>query len=185
MRRIAKIGFQLSLCALTMAISTVAYAEGRAPGPTEPEATPPAAAPAQNRLGGHLGVAVPMVEFANDTSVVGRNGFLNIANPIGLSLHLNKRWTLDFEFIVVNSVLQKKTTGLIIDPGVVYHAGPFNAGLRIAHQVGEPANIGAIALINRGFEVPFGVWFVELAAPMFVKQSDPSIACVLHTGVGF
>jgi hypothetical protein len=141
--------------------------------------------PERSRVGGHVGVATPLAEAASESHVIGRDRFLVLANPIGLSIHTSPKWTFDFEVIVTQSVLRASRPGLIIDPGVVYHFGPVSAGLRVAHEVAAPANIGAIALVNKGFEVPFGKWFVEAAFPTFIREGSPSVAAVLHTGIAF
>ena len=137
------------------------------------------------RVGGHVGVAVPYFEAAKQTSVVGQHKFLTIANPVGVTAKLSGKWAIDFEFIVLNSVLAKSPTQLVIDPGVVYNWGPLNTGLRVAYQVGESGNVGAIPLINKGFSLGDVTWFVEGAFPTFVKDGAVSFNAVLHTGVAF
>ncbi len=74
----------------------------------------------------------------------------------------------------------------MVDPGVVYHWGPFSTGLRVATQVGASANVGLIPLINKGVALPFGAtWFVEAAFPTFVQDGTLAFNAVLHTGLGF
>src|SRR5260370_67642 len=82
------------------------------------------------------------------------------------------RWAVDVELIVSRSILQKAPTSRGIDPGLVYNWGPVATGLRVAYQVGEMPNLGAIPLIHKGFDVGFGNWFVEAAFPTFIKQGD-------------
>ena len=177
-----KIAALLSVAVGLLAQPSLAFAEENEAARSEAK---PAPIPSTPTLGGHVGVAVPYLEIAKETKLVGEDRFLTIANPMGLSLHLSERWTFDMEVVVVNSVLTKSRTMLIVDPGIVYHWGVLNTGLRVAHQVGEPANIGAIPLVNKGFQVPFGVWFVEAAFPTFVKQGELSFTGALHTGIAF
>jgi hypothetical protein len=73
-----------------------------------------------------------------------------------------------------------------VDPGVVYDWGGLATGLRVAFQINAPANVGLIALVNKGL-VPIGkaTWFVEAAFPTFYSQRQVTFNAVLHTGVGF
>lgn len=168
---------------LLMAVLIACFAAGvtaQEPGPTTP--APP------RSVGGHVGVAVPLV-FINedDTETIG-DTFV-IANPIGVGFKLSDRLVLDFEIIVQNPVDPSGTTGLVIDPGLVYNFGAFAAGLRVASAINQPANFGVIPLVNKGI-VDLGggaTWFIEAAFPMFVRSEPPdfTLDIVLHTGFGF
>jgi hypothetical protein len=170
---------QRLLASVMMAcIAGVAWAQE--PGPTPP--TEP------RRVGGHIGVAVPLVMInEDDTDTVGDN--FVIANPIGIGFKLSERLVLDFEMIVQNPVDPSGTTGLVIDPGLVYNFGAFAAGLRVASVINQPANFGLIPLINKGIADLGGgtTWFVEAAFPMFVRSEPPdyTLDIVVHTGIGF
>jgi hypothetical protein len=161
----------------------------------------PAAAKSGPTVGGHVGLAVPLVSFhsgpGKTTQSVSDN--LTLAVPIGISLHFSKEWTFDFETIVGNTIGGKVTdapgsthTGLTVDPGIVYTGGPVALGLRVKFDIGGLANVGVIPLVNYGL-VPFngGVWFIEAAFPITVADlpnpagKDTSLAIVLHTGIGF
>jgi hypothetical protein len=186
--------------------------------PTDPAAAaPPAAAPppmaasapmaspapdaprSGPTVGGHLGLAVPLVSFhSKGKGTRSVSDALTLAVPIGISLHFSKEWTFDFETIVGNTVSgnavgNNTSTGLTVDPGIVYTGGPVALGLRVKFDIGGPANIGLIPLVNYGL-VPFngGVWFIEAAFPLTMTDvpvagqgSDLSLAIVLHTGIGF
>jgi hypothetical protein len=142
-------------------------------------------APAGKTIGGHIGVAVPLLMFDHPTKNVGDQ--LNIAHPIGIGFKLANGLVIDFEVVVANHIDQNKApTTLTIDPGVVYNWGPAATGLRVKWDVGAPPNIGIIPLINRGI-VDFGgaTWFVEAAFPTTIVNSNINFDVVLHTGVGF
>jgi len=65
------------------------------------------------------------------------------------------------------------STGLIIDPGILYDWGPFGTGLRIAFPVGaSPSAVGLIPLINRGItKVSGATWFIEGDFPIVYHGS--------------
>lgn len=149
---------------------------------------PPAEAPRGRPVGGHVGIAVPLV-FVNsdDTETIGDRRV--IAMPIGIGWKLTDRLIVDFETIVQNPVDPSGTTSLVVDPGLVYDLGAFAAGLRVATAVNAPANVGLIPLVNKGV-VKLGndvTWFVEAAFPMFVRSRRPdfTLDVVVHTGLGF
>lgn len=149
-------------------------------------------------VGGHVGVAVPFATLrtAGDapTGAFKSSSIadgLTLLNPIGVTVKLSERFAVDFEMVVASSVTPGPTsTGLVIDPGVIYSAGPVALGLRLAFQVaGAPngaANVGLIPLVHRGL-VNFGGgnWFVELALPTFVVEQSIQLNVVLHTGIAF
>lgn len=139
-------------------------------------------------VGGHVGIATPFVTVtSDDTTDIGDQ--FSLFAPIGVTVKLDDRLAVDFEMIVQNPVDPRGDTTLVIDPGLIYNAGPVALGLRIASAIGAPANVGLIPLINRGIApVGRGTWFIEAAFPMFA-HSDPdpdfTLDVVLHTGIGF
>jgi hypothetical protein len=178
-----KRGSVVLLRALAVASACVAAgALAQEPGPTPP-------APATGRsVGGHIGVAVPLVMInEDDTNTVGDN--FVIAVPIGIGFKLSEKLVLDFETIVQTPVDPSGTTSLVVDPGLVYNLGPFAAGLRVAWAINQPANVGLIPLVNKGLaDLGGGVtWFVEAAFPMFIRSEPPdfTLDVVFHTGFGF
>jgi hypothetical protein len=145
-------------------------------------ATPPEPA---RKLGGHLGVAVPLVMVTSDDTTTVADAFV-LAHPIGIGFGVADRLAVDFEMIVANPIDPTGNTGLTIDPGLIYDAGPVALGLRAAFNVGVQANFGLIPLVNRGL-VDFGgaKWFVEAAFPTFYSDHELSFNVVAHTGIGF
>lgn len=149
----------------------------------------PAGARAQEaRVGGHIGVAAPLVTVtSDDTTNIADNTV--IVNPIGVTVKLTDRLAVDFETQVVSPVDPRGDTGFVVAPGVVYNAGPAALGLRLAFATGAPANVGLIPLVNRGLvNLGRATWFIEAAFPTFLHSDpDPDVTfdVVLHTGIGF
>lgn len=140
------------------------------------------------RVGGHVGLATPLVTVTADEDTDIGDTFVLVA-PIGVTVKLSDRTAIDLETQVVNPVDPRGTTALVVAPGAVYNVGPFALGLRIASAIGAPANVGAIPLVNRGlFPVGNGTWFIEAAFPFFLR-SDPdpdwTFDAVVHTGIAF
>lgn len=163
------------------------------PTPTIAGAPPepaPAAAPSRS-IGGHVGVASPLVTVARTTTTVGDQ--FTVLNPIGLSLKMSESLVIDFEFVIATDVYPAKMTHVIVDPGVVYNWGKFATGLRVAWQIQENANFGLIPLLNVPLvDLGGATWFAEAAFPTFLRHTDAmadngnlAFNVVLHTGVGF
>jgi len=173
-------------CSAALAWPTTAHAtESVEVGMEDVPSTGHKPADEPTRVGGHLGVATPYLAVSKDTSVIGKDRFLTILNPIGLTVHTSKDWALDFEFVVATSVLKKSPTSLIVDPGIIYKALPVALGLRAAYQVGEAGNFGLIPLVNKGFKVAGVTWFIEAAFPTFAGKNGVVCNAVAHTGVAF
>jgi hypothetical protein len=141
-------------------------------------------------VGGHIGIASPLVTVTEDDSTNIADDF-KLVNPIGVTVKLTDRLAIDFETQVVSKIDPEGPNGFVVDPGVIYNFGPFAAGLRIAWQIGTAtSNVGVIPLINKGLApVGGGTWFVEAAFPTFLYQSgvpsDIEFNVVFHTGIGF
>lgn len=153
-------------------------------------ATAPASALAQEKtVGGHIGVATPLVTITSDKNTDITDTFTLVV-PVGVTVKLSDRLAVDFETQVQNPLKPKGgTSTLVVAPGVIYNLGPFAAGLRVASAIGKPANIGVIPLINRGLvKMGDATWFAELALPTFVHRApDPDVTfdVVIHTGIAF
>jgi hypothetical protein len=148
------------------------------PGLAFAQETPP------RKVGGHLGVAVPLVTVSDETTTVA-DAFV-LAHPIGIGFGIAERLALDFEMVVANPIDPTGNTGLTVDPGLVYDAGPVALGLRVAFNIGAPANVGLIPLVNRGLvNLGSATWFVEAAFPTFYSEHEVAFNVVAHTGFGF
>lgn len=176
---------QLLLCSLLAAVAV---------------ATMPTRAWAQAKgVGGHVGIATPLVTVSKTTESLSDN--FRLAYPIGVSVKASDRLVIDFEAVVTTHMHPAGPTDLTVDPGVVYNFGPVAAGLRIAFPIGAyPAAVGLIPLVNRGLvDLDGATWFVEAAFPTIYHGSaggssttnEPAVAgqlefnVVLHTGFAF
>lgn len=167
------------------------------PAAAPPPPPPPPAAPETTRpfpfVGGHVGIATPLVTLKSKGNEADISNTGVILDPIGVTVHVSPKIAIDFEMVVVNKVAPQPTqTGLVVDPGIIYNAGPVALGLRLAFQptsqgaTGSSASVGLIPLVNRGL-VDFGgaTWFVEAAFPTFIVDQSVQFNVVLHTGIGF
>lgn len=98
---------------------------------------------------------------------------------------------MDFEFIALNELKNTPAaTTYVIDPGVVYAAGPVSAGLRVATQVGAPTNVGLVPILVVPFELNDTLtYFVEGDLPMFLRdggsEMKPSVGFQFQSGIAF
>jgi hypothetical protein len=151
-------------------------------------------------VGGHIGLATPLVTVSKKTTTIGDQ--FTLLTPIGVTVKPGGKMVVDFEVVVANPISPPGTTGLVIDPGIVYDWGAFATGLRLAFQTNASTNFGLIPLINRGIaDLGGATWFVEAAFPTFIQSvlddaPAPGVAAtshhaevafniVLHTGIGF
>jgi hypothetical protein len=162
-------------------------------------------------LGGHIGVAVPLLTLQGYTSSTyaapplqksqSLSDQFTLAFPIGITVKTSRKLSVDFEVIVQTSINPTGETGLTIDPGVIYDWGPVATGLRLAVPIGtSPAAIGLIPLVHRSIvDINGASWFVEADFPTLYHGSGAPVAnngatgtnsriefsAVLHTGFGF
>jgi hypothetical protein len=181
----------VAACAAAMAVTLLCTGRVRAETPEAqpaPPGVPPAAPdvpPAPSKpVGGHIGLAVPLVTIAKETTSIGDQ--FTLLTPIGIGFKVSKRVAIDFETIVVTPLDPVGNTGLVVDPGVILGFDRLALGLRVAHQINALANIGLVPLVNYGLVDTGGaMWFVEGAFPITYSDHEVSLTMVLHTGVGF
>jgi hypothetical protein len=174
----------LSLVTLSAAVTIAAPALAQ-------ESAPAAVAPPSGpRLGGHLGMALPLATFGQETTLIGRD-FTTIGLTPGVTFHLDDKWAIDFEFIAFNETKNTPArTTFIVDPGVLRKFDGFVTGLRVATQVGAPTNIGLVPIVVVPFRISEKLsYFVEADVPLFLrddgKEMRPSATLLFQTGVGF
>jgi hypothetical protein len=142
------------------------------------------------RIGGHVGVAVPVLTLAKDSTVVGKD-FATVGVTPGITVHLDDDWAVDFEFIAFNELKNTPAaTTLIVDPGIVRKFDGFAMGLRVATQIGAPTNIGVVPIVVVPFKVSEHVsYFLEADVPLFLRDAgtamQPSATLLLQTGLSF
>jgi hypothetical protein len=151
-------------------------------------------------VGGHIGVATPLVTVSKTTTTIGDG--LTLLNPIGVTVKPGGKLVIDFEVVVATPVSKPDTNGLVVDPGIVYNWGAFATGLRLAFKTNHITNVGLIPLINFPLADLGGAgWFIEAAFPTFIESeavpppvgstAEPThkargeFNVVLHTGIGF
>jgi len=148
-------------------------------------------------VGGHVGFAVPLVTVTGDDTTTVSDQF-TLAVPIGIGFKLSDKAAIDFETVVSNPISPRGTTGLTVDPGILYDLGAFVVGLRLAWKIQADTNVGVVPLVHRAIaDVGAGAnWFVEAAFPTFLAVGpDPAntgsdrttfeVNVVFHTGIGF
>src|SRR5882724_5004521 len=59
----------------------------------------PSASPAPStKVGGHVGIALPLVTVSSKTTTISDN--VTILDPIGVSVKMSPHWVIDFETVV-------------------------------------------------------------------------------------
>jgi hypothetical protein len=168
-----------------------------APTMAHAEDAPPAMAPNPHPgIGGHVGVAIPLVFLNSDKTQTISDQF-TLAFPIGIGFQLTEKAAIDFETIVGNPISPRGLTGLTVDPGIVYNTGAFVVGLRLGWDITAPTNFKAIPLIHKAI-APVGTmganWFIEAAFPVTfsfstdtagANKTTTELDIVFHTGIGF
>ena len=184
----------LACCVATGLVAAIAPATAHAD-----DAAPAApAAPAANLhpgIGGHVGIATPLVFLNSDkTQTIGDQ--FTLAFPIGIGFKLTDKAAIDFETIVGNPIHPRGGTGLTVDPGIVVDMGSFVLGGRLGFDVGAPTNFKLIPLVHKAIaQIGAGAnWFVEGAFPVTFSFSTDAqgnnkttteLDIVFHTGIGF
>jgi len=163
--------------------------------PAGGQATPARADTSQSgtapTVGGHLGVAVPIVTIGNPKTTVIGSDFVTLGITPGISVNLDEHWTIDFEFIALNQLKNTPApTTFVVDPGVVRHFDGLAVGLRVATQVGALTNVGLVPILVVPFKVSSKLaYFVEGDIPLFLRDDgtkmQPSASFLFQTGVGF
>jgi hypothetical protein len=147
----------ISALVLSMSLASTTFAEEAAPAfspqntstsaPSTAMPVAPSSGQSFPRVGGHLGFALPIVAISDQTTVIGSD-FVAVGLTPGVTVKLDERWAVDFEFIAKNE-LKDTPAGVtwVVAPGVVYSAGAVSAGLRIATVVGALSNIGLVPIV--------------------------------------
>ena len=151
-------------------------------------ALPPHAA-AQERVGGHFGVLIPLVTRASGTTSTVGDDFV-IAFPTGLTIRTGDRIAFDLELVplIQNEPLH---VDLTVHPGLVIKVGHrIGAGVRMAFDVSR-ASWGFTPLVNRSFRLGGDTAvFGELVVPIrfqIAPSGSPvrSVGLGVHAGIAF
>lgn len=171
-----------------------AEASSAPPSAVEP-LQPPPPSDSYPRIGGHLGLAMPIVTLAKNSTAIGAD-FVTVGITPGVTVHLSDEWAIDFEFIAFNDFKTisgnvPAATTFVVDPGIVRKFKPLSVGLRVATQVGAPTNIGLVPIVvvpvtKIGKRLSY---FLEADLPLFLRDEgssmQPSATLLLQTGFGF
>lgn len=180
----------LACCVATGLVAAIAPATAHAD-----DAAAPATANPHPGIGGHVGLAIPLVFLNSDkTQTIGDKVVL--AFPIGIGFKLTDKAAIDFETIVGDQVHPRNGTGLTVDPGIVVDMGSFVLGGRLGFDINAPTNFKLIPLIHKAVaNVGAGAnWFVEAAFPVTFSfttdalgndKTTAELDIVFHTGIGF
>jgi hypothetical protein len=147
------------------------------------------AAVAEDTLGGHIGVLLPLVTRANGRSTSISDDFV-IGFPTGITVRKSETFAFDLEFVPViqNDPLH---VDLTLHPGAVWGLGNgWGAGARLAFDVNK-ASWGFTPILNHGLlKVGAGeTLFGEIVVPIRFQDNGggtfTSIGVGVHIGVGF
>ncbi len=151
----------------------------------------PDRAVAQNTVGGHFGVAFPLVTRADGkTTNLGDN--FTTAFPMGITIkRQGARMAFDLELVPAIQDSPRKVN-LTVHPGVIWHlSGPWAGGIRAAFDVNQPS-WGFTPLLAREFPITGHNFklFAEVDVP--VRFQKPSIGhnvtavtLAIHLGTAF
>lgn len=150
----------------------------------------PAEASAQNRVGGHFGLVLPLATHVDGETTDITDDFV-IGFPAGVTVKTSERIAFDLELV---PLIQDEPLSIdvLVHPGLLVNFGSgYTAGLRAAFEVDGEA-YGLTPLVARGFPIGDGsaAYFVELDVPIRVKEdatgsSDVSVGIAFHTGIAF
>lgn len=173
------------LAALVLAASSTALAQDEAPAPavTTVDAGDSDSYP---RLGGHLGLAVPLVTFADPVTGIGAD-YTRLGLVVGVNFAITERLSIDLEFVAYSDFWGATTiSNLVVDPGVIYAFDFLSVGLRTAVHVVQPQNWGFIPIIVKAFPITDVVKiYVELDFPIFINEQGIAMTIQPQAGIAF
>lgn len=145
---------------------------------------------AQNRVGGHFGFVLPLIDHFDGNTTDITDDFV-VGFPMGITVRTSDRLAFDLELV---PIVQDEPTSvnLVVHPGILYGFAPsYTAGLRMAFETDGEA-WGFTPLIAKGFPLPGtnASYFIELDFPIRVKEdptgsNDVSYGLAFHAGIGF
>jgi hypothetical protein len=147
-------------------------------------------ASAEDRLGGHFGIVLPLVTRSDGVTTTIGDDF-KIGFPTGITVKTTDEIAFDFELVPVihNS---PRLVSLTVHPGVIFRLAPsLSGGIRMAFDVRE-ASWGFTPLLSKSFPVNGGAFavFAELDVPIRFQEnaagrSVTAVTVAAHVGVGF
>lgn len=147
-------------------------------------------ASAQNKVGGHFGVVLPLItDFDGETTDISDD--FKVGFPTGITVRKSDRVAFDLELVpIVND--NPVDVDVVIHPGVLVNVGNnFTAGVRMAFEVDAQA-WGFTPLIAKGFPIrgQNASYFIELDFPIRIQENalgenKTAVGLAFHTGIGF
>lgn len=147
----------------------------------------------QSKVGGHVGVVSPVIQFAADEVTTFADG-LGLGFPMGLTLGVKPG--VDFDLEVVPFIQNNEVSNVLLHPGVLMAiTNGYTFGLRAAFETGGA--YGVTALLNKGKRISSDVTlFAELVVPMRFFREEATfageetdvrkaIAGAIHVGIAF
>jgi hypothetical protein len=140
---------------------------------------------AGSRVGGHIGVAVPIVTWTDgDRTDVSDDTV--VAVPMGITVH-RATGPLAFDMELVPAVDEDSAVSVTIHPGLILPTRHAALGLRAAFDTENDA-LGFTPLVAIPFSVgELGNLFVEIDAPVRFPRGpvDTVYAIATHVGIAF
>ncbi len=164
-------------------MGAVAFTSASASAYSPPNESPPD----HPWVGGHVGLALPLVTFttAGTDAVQGIGAdYAQLGLAPGITVHLDGRWAVDFEFVAYSD-FKNDITNIVIDPGLLYDFDVITLGFRVAINVTMPSNFGFIPIIVKGWDIGRANVFVELDLPMFITSGEFALTIQPQLGVSF
>jgi len=151
----------------------------------------PAAAAAENQVGGHIGFVVPMVTWVDGEATTVSDDF-KIGFPMGISVkRTGSRMAFDLELVPLVDDTPRTNVSLTVHPGLVWDLGHRLAGgVRAAFDINQ-ASWGFTPLIAYGFPQSNGsTLFTELDLPVRFQDdaagdSQTAVTLAVHLGWAF
>jgi hypothetical protein len=147
-------------------------------------------ASAQDRLGGHFGIVIPLVTRSDGTTTTVGDDF-KIGFPTGITVKKTDKVAFDLELVPViqNAPL---SVSLTVHPGVIFSLEhSLAAGVRMAFDVKE-ASWGFTPLLGRSFPMNGGAFalFAEFDLPIRFQENAlgqrvTAVTVAAHFGIGF
>ena len=149
-------------------------------------------APAQNSVGGHIGIAFPLVTHADGkTTNIGDN--FTTAFPMGVTIKRDgSKLAFDFEFVPAIQDRPRKVN-LTIHPGLIWDLGHnFAGGVRAAFDVNQ-TSWGFTPLLAHSWAISGhknNKVFIEFDLPVRFARPSPgnniaSVTFAIHLGTAF
>ena len=154
----------------------------------------PAAASAQEpappRVGGHVGIAFPIVTRSDGTTITISEDFI-VGFPVGITIRNSSPVSFDFEFVPTINNSPRQDVTLTVHPGAIYSFKKnYAVGIRAAFDIGADT-YGFTPLVQRSWKIKGNTkYFVEADFPVrFRQQPDgrrtTSGGFTAHFGVSF